>query len=111
MVVTDQPGRVARPVARTLLSIAAFAALGWWMLWATFLVLIRCGDTCSGDAVASGRWGYTGQFLLAAPSAAAGMLGLALGFTRHQRASWRLLCAAGCGAFVWVVLVLGVGGL
>jgi hypothetical protein len=105
-----RPGPAVPLAAKIALTLLAVAVLGYWMLWSLFLLVIRCDDTCSGDLATSGRWEYTGQFLLAAPCVAAGVIGLVLGFTRTRRPlATRLLGVSAAGGILWTLWVLGIG--
>lgn len=103
---TDADRRTLGALAlRAVLSLLALPLLGFWLLYAYYLAVVRCGDTCSGQTEVSGRWEYIGQFYVAASCIIAGLVGLVLGFTRARALSRRLIQVACAGGLVWVVLV------
>lgn len=93
---------------RAVVSLAALAGLVYWALWFTFLFMLRCDESCSGDEYDS--WRYPAQFGLGVVGFGLGVLALALGFSRMRNAyRWCLLGATGCVA-TWCVWVFVVGG-
>lgn len=109
---TRSDGRDPFPMAaRVIVSLVALGVLGYWALWSFALFAIGCSDDyCTGGAFGRDRLRYTLQFLLAAPAVAAGVVGLALGFTSRRQLAARLLGITAVIALLWVVWVLGFGG-
>lgn len=100
-----RPRTVGALAVRSVLSLLALPVLGYWLLASFYLLVIRCGDTCSGQTDVSGRWEYTGQFVLAAPCILAGLVGLVLGFTPARALSRQLVQVACAGGIIWFVFV------
>jgi len=98
-----------RSLLRVLMSLAAVAGLGYWVLFSFVLALIQCGDTCDGADASAGHWRWTAQFMIAAVGAVSGVIASVLGFTSRARMYRRfLLVSLGC-VLAWLAWVLGFG--
>lgn len=96
-----------RHVLRVGLSLAACAALLWWLLFSVFLAVFRCGDNCAGAEAEHWRW--AAQLAIAAVGSGLGVSALVLGFTAKQR-RYRACVTVSTGCVVvWVGWVF-VGG-
>ena len=88
-------------------SLAACAALLWWLLFSVFLAVFRCGDNCAGAEAEHWRW--AAQLAIAAVGSGLGVSALVLGFTAKQR-RYRACVTVSTGCVVvWVGWVF-VGG-
>ncbi len=92
--------RAGAIAVRAAASLAVAAGAAVWLFVAAVLLALRCDDGCSSPADAD-RWQYAGQFWIAAVGIGCCLAGLALGFTRRRRLSWRLLGAAVVLVAVW----------
>jgi hypothetical protein len=94
-------------LVRAVLSLAALAVVGAWLLYAWLFLVLRCDESCSGDQAES--WVYPGQAVLAVTGAALALVAIALGFTRRRRGS-RVAAAAAVVALVTWLAWLFLGG-
>ena len=93
--------------AQIVLSLATIAGIVLWALVAFALLVLRCGDGCSGDQASD--WKYTGQALLAGTGLALGVVSVVLGFTQRRDAFWLAFALASMTALAWCAWVLDGG--